>query len=317
MDSIGNYHNQSLGEADFELIMKPLEEVVTKWSSYWDPKKSTWPSITYIVLNVICMAVVILWKKKLVSHVFILKLSSLILMNISHFEFIQSASLKSTNGSLAADMEVVNKHLDQIFLLMDQHLSLVLCHELFLCTVVIERSEYRLCRVITKAFAGAFIIVSLEIFTYVGALKLAKINFYYAHTLIFILRFLPSTIISVVIFVYGVRIIKALMSSIGFRGLAGMVVFVLGLICTTLIGQVTKFILNTISITREFQMSKEIDKCHAMVGPDIDDEAYAICLMESFAYADSYYISAEFGSAGEILFVLVMSLRELCQAQSL
>ena len=60
---------------------------------------------------------------------------------------------------MAHDLQYIYNHVERLLLLLEQFSSLVLCHKLFLCVVVMERREYSLCRVIVKILLGLVIII--------------------------------------------------------------------------------------------------------------------------------------------------------------
>ena len=78
------------------------------------------------------------------------------------------------------------------------------------------------------------------------ASKLVEINNSGMHLMILSTRILPTTIISVVLFAYGIKITRALLSAMKFYHAKGKNVFVFGLIFTAMIGQITKFILTMV-----------------------------------------------------------------------
>ena len=61
--------------------------------------------------------------------------------------------------AMAHDLQFIYNHVEGLLLLLERFSSLVLCHELFLCVVVMERREYSLCRVIVKILLGLVIII--------------------------------------------------------------------------------------------------------------------------------------------------------------
>ena len=188
------------------------------------------------------------------------------------------------------------KYLEPALLLVDQHVSLIVCHELFLCVVVVRQRKYSRCRLIGKVLLGVGIIAILEGITpttsYVTRIDASTIL-----KAIYSVRFCLIMVITLVTLVYGFKIIRSLIAARQFHAGVGRA-FVSGLVASLLIGQITKFILITTSNVREYLSLKILSDCSL--------ENFVACLWEAFLFHDADYISAEYGCVVELFFALVV-----------
>ena len=91
MEFLGNFGNQSshVQLANTEMLLDVLRPLVDEWKSYLDPQQWLGPRIALVSSYLMALVVILLWKRKLVSHIYAMRLIILILLNLAHFGLVQ------------------------------------------------------------------------------------------------------------------------------------------------------------------------------------------------------------------------------------
>ena len=288
-----------------------FDELAKLFPTDQDQKKvnRTWLvlNLTLLALSLLSLVAMILWDKKLVSHTLIVK--SLVSI-CSASSYLGHRLLAFLIQFLSPRWSIVYEILQVVFLILDQLLSLILIHELFLCIVVMERREYKVTRLIIKVAVAALVATAYAGPT-LGPLSLIE-DPMTVMSIDMAARIIPSALLLFGITYCFVRIMITLINAQQFRGSASKDAFVFGLVSTIFVGQATKLILITISVTQAYLIAKSHVSCDSK--PLVEKLS---CFTEASKVSHAEFLSAQYGCAIELAVATILAFyQKIAQASA-
>ena len=254
MDGIASHHDISLNDSQRSFFKR-------QFLAYDDEQLWSVLRGSFLGFYLMSLILMILWRNKVISHIFVLKLLAMIFANVAHFLL----KLDWIKPAVSMGLE----HLRQLLLMMEQILSLLLAHEIYRCICRVEKRKYKVLRLLGKSTIAAVLVAA-----YIG-IEAAVYHRFQTEDIVtlssgFAVRLTPDLIITLMVLYFTSRILLKLNenrpTSNRQRGKEN---FVICLLVTVAVSQITKFILKTVTMSETFIITRTSFRCLDM--PNLSD----------------------------------------------